>query len=137
MFKRKFGLFALPALAGTALALAVPPTFAASAYSVSLSVPSTVSGATVKVKATGTSQSTSRLTVYIANKCASSLGAEAAMSSARRVINKDVSRSYTATKNAKSGTAGSHRVCAYLTSTSGSSLRAHASSTYYALTGAY
>lgn len=112
---------------------------AASPYTVKLTVPKNVSSASFTVKATGTAASPSQVVAYIGNKaCASTAKLEAAQP-ARRVINKSVSHTYTASKSANAGSAGSHRVCAYLTSTDGSTTRARASATYTytVLTGGY
>jgi hypothetical protein len=122
-------LLAVGALTGTALA--------ASAYTVKVSSPTNFSSATFKVKVTGTARSSSQVTAYVGNKaCATTAKSEAAQP-ARRVINKTVSGNYTATKTAQAGSAGSHRLCAYLTSTNGSTTRARSSSTYTVLTGGY
>jgi hypothetical protein len=123
-------LLGMGALSGAALA--------ASRYTVKLTVPKTVQGSTIKVKATGTAVSASQVVAYIGTKaCASTPKLEAAQP-ARRVINKGVNHAYTASKTARAGSPGStYRVCAYLTSTSGSTVRAHTSATYSVLTGGY
>lgn len=110
---------------------------AAAQYSVKLSVPTLVQGAQFKVKATGVAKNTSRLTVFIASKCAANPKAEASVQSVRQIVSKNVVRSFSASKTTVAGAAGSHRVCAYLTPTKGSTVRAHASATYTALLGAY
>jgi hypothetical protein len=123
-------LVAATAMGGTALA--------ASPYTVKLTVPKNPSaGSTFKVKATGVAANTSQVVAYIGNKaCASTPKAEAAQP-ARRVLNKSVNHTYTASKTANVGSAGNHRVCAYLTSTNGSTVRARTSATYTALSGGY
>lgn len=112
---------------------------AASPYTVKLTIPKNVSSSPFTVKATGTAATPSQVVAYIGNKaCASTPTLEAAQP-ARRVINKSVDHAYAASKSAKAGSAGSHRVCAYLTSTNGSTTRARASAsyTYTVLTGGY
>lgn len=113
---------------------------AASSYSVKASAfPTNVSQSTFKAKVTGTAPSSSQVTAFVGgiNKaCAANAKLEAAQP-ARRVINKTVSGNYTATKTARPGSVGTHRLCAYLTSTNGSTTRAHSSIKYNVLAGAY
>jgi len=130
----------LVAVVATALVVGAASTgaaLAASQYTVKVSVPTYPSGSTFTVKATGTSANPSQVVAYIGDKsCASTPKLEAAQP-ARRVINKGVNHNYTASKTAKVGSGGTHRVCAYLTSTNGSTTRAHSSASYTALAGAY
>jgi hypothetical protein len=109
---------------------------AASTYSVSLKVPKSVKpGHSFKVTASGTSASTSRLTVFLSGKsCASSAKSEAGRAK-KEIINKSVSHSYSSTKTATAGSTGSFHACAYLTT--GSTTRAHASASYFVVLGGY
>lgn len=108
---------------------------AATPYSVKLKVPGTVKpGHTFTVKASGTSPSSSRLTVFLAKSCASTAKAEAGK--AHAIINKNVVHSFTASKKAKApGSTGTYHACGYLTA--GSHTRAHAAVKYFVLIGTY
>ena len=129
------------AAVATALAVAAATTgaaLAASPYTLKLTVPKNPSSSTFTVKATGNAATTSQVVAYIGDKpCASTPKLEATPA-ARRVVNKTVSGTYTASKSARVGSVGTtHRVCAYLTSTNGSVVRARAATTYTPLSGAY
>src|SRR5438067_10460235 len=132
MTKSRF-LSSLAALAATggvcASALAATP------YTVKLKAPMSVKpGHTFTVKASGTSGSTSRLTVFLSKSCAATAKAES--SSAHAIINKDVAHSYAASKTATAQkSTGSYHACAYLTS--GGHTRAHASASYFVVFGGY
>lgn len=108
---------------------------AATPYTVKLKVPKSVKpGHTFKVTASGTSASTSRLTVFLSKSCASTAKAEA--SAAHAIVNKTVAHTYTSSKTAKApGKTGSYHACAYLTG--GGKTRAHASATYFVTIGGY
>jgi len=108
---------------------------ASSAYTVKLKVPTSVSpGHKFTVKASGTSASSSRLTVFLSKSCAATAKAESG--SAHAIINKTVSGSYASSKTAKAPSKpGQYHACAYLTS--GSSTRAHASAKYFITIGRY
>jgi hypothetical protein len=108
---------------------------AATPYSVKLKVPTSVKpGHSFKVTASGTSASTSRLTVFLSKSCASTAKAESG--SAKAIINKNVTHSYTTSKKATaSGKTGTYHACAYLTT--GSTTRAHASAKYFVTIGGY
>jgi hypothetical protein len=132
------------ALVSTAVSSAAAAAAAASvSYSVKRSVPSITQTPSHKFKASGTARSASHLTVFIAEKCAASPKAEASAPGpvsgkpAWRIISRNVSRSYSASKTSRVGAVGVHYVCAYLTPTSGSAVRAHSSSSYTALTPGY
>jgi len=91
-------------------------------------------GHTFTVKASGTSASTSRLTVFLSKSCASSAKAEAG--SVHAIINKNVTHSYTSSQTATAQKAtGSYYACAYLTG--GGHTRAHASVKYFVVFGGY
>jgi hypothetical protein len=108
---------------------------AATSYSVKLKVPMSVKpGHTFKVQASGTSASTSRLTVFLSKSCAATAKAEA--SSAHAIINKSVTHSYTSSKTTTAQkTTGNYHACAYLTG--GGKTRAHASAKYFVVLGGY
>ena len=108
---------------------------AATSYSVKLKLPTSVKpGHSFKVTASGTSASTSRLTVFLSKSCAASATAEA--KSAHAIINTNVVHSFTSSKTAKaSGKTGKYHACAYLTG--GGRTRAHAAKTYYVVLGGY
>ena len=108
---------------------------AATPYTAKLKVPMSVKpGHMFKVKASGTSPSTSRLTVFLSKSCAATAKAEAA--SAHAIINKNVTHTYASSKTAKApGKPGNYHACAYLTS--GGKTRAHASVKYYVVFGGY
>ena len=111
---------------------------ASSSYTVKLKLPSNTiaPGHTFKVKATGVSPSSSRLTVFLSAKsCASNSKAEAGRSPTE-IINKKVIHTYTGSKNAKAaGSTGTYYACAYLTRSS--STRAHATKKYFVVIGGY
>lgn len=113
---------------------------AASSYSVKVSAfPTNVGQPTFKVTVTGTARSSSQVTAFVSignRACATSAKLEQAQP-ARRVLNKTVSGNYTANKTARPGAPGVHHLCAYLTSTNGSTTRARSSLKYNALAGAY
>ncbi len=133
----------IPLLAVALSLAAAGAALAATSYSVKLGVPSITQTPKVKFKSTGVTKSTSHLTVFIAAKCAANPKAEANVSGpeagkkAWQIISKNVSRSYSASKTSPVGSIGVHYVCAYLTPTRGSSVRAHATGSYTALTPGY
>jgi hypothetical protein len=108
---------------------------ASSGYTVKLKLPLSVKAThSFKVTASGTSASTSRLTVFLSKSCASTATAEA--KSAHAIINKNVTHSFTTSTTAKAqGKTGSYHACAYLTG--GGKTRAHAAKTYYVTIGGY
>jgi hypothetical protein len=108
---------------------------AATSYTVKLKLPTSVSpGHKFKVTASGTSASSSRLTVFLSKSCAATAKAEA--TSAHAIINTNVVHNFTDSKTAKASTkAGSYRACAYLTS--GSTTRAKADVKYFITIGRY
>jgi hypothetical protein len=111
---------------------------AATPYSVKLKLPMTVKPQhSFKVTASGTAASTAGLTVFLSRKsCASSSKAEAAISGAQEIINKNVSHTYSTTKTLKAGSKqGTYHACGYLTG--GGQTRARTSVTYYVVHGGY
>jgi hypothetical protein len=126
-------LFSAAALAVSGAVCAVA--MAATPYTLKLGLPTSVKpGHTFKVKASGRSASSSRLTVFLSKSCASTAKAESG--SAHAIINKTVAHSYASSKTAKApGATGSYHACAYLTS--GSSTRAHAAVKYFVTIGGY
>lgn len=110
----------------------------AAPYTLKLKVPRYVNvGQTFRVKATGTSGSRSRISVFLARKrCATSAAAESNRA-VRTLISKNVLHRYASSKVLRAGT-GTYNVCAYLTSIGHSPVtRARASATYYVLAGGY
>jgi hypothetical protein len=108
---------------------------ASSAYTVKLKLPLSVkANHSFKVTASGTSASTSRLTVFLSKSCASSATAEA--KTAHAFINTNVTHSFTSSKSATAPKhTGSYHGCAYLTG--GGTTRAHAAKTFYVTIGGY
>jgi hypothetical protein len=108
---------------------------AATPYTVKLKVPMSVKpGHTFTVKASGTSASTSRLTVFLSKSCAATAKAES--KAAHALINKNVTHGYTSSKTATApGSTGNFHACAYLTSAG--KTRAHASVKYFVVLGGY
>lgn len=111
---------------------------AAALYTVKLKVPRYVNvGQGFKLEAAGTASSRSHLTVFLAHKpCAASAAAETKRAVGTPISTRVLHR-YASAKavRAKPGT---FNVCAYLTSIGQRPVtRAHASATYYVLTGGY
>jgi hypothetical protein len=141
MTNKKRSLSSRAALGAAAVALAATPAVAASpSYSVKAVQPANAVtlNPTYKFKATGSAKTMSTLSVYIGkdNGCAASPKLEAAKAW-RRIISKNVVHNFTATKTSPVGAVGTHYLCAYLTNTKGSTVRAHASTTYSAVTPGY
>lgn len=127
--------------AGAAASVALRMPRAVASYSVALRVPRFTETAKATFRATGTAKARSLLRVYIAQRCVATPNAEAGVSgpkpgaSAWRIIDRYVSRSFSAARTYLVGATGEHRVCAYLTR--GAIVEARASGSYTALTAGY